>query len=102
MTYVEKYFKRADVQEIISFILYGGECTRFEKKSCETRLEDAENRTYDEISKLLRDGIAQEKAMSEIHDFMSVAQNVYMEIGMHVGVKIANQLLNSQNNSRGT
>lgn len=93
MSYISDIFSRADIQKIRGFLLHGAEET-IDPRPYKERIERA-NKAF--IDRLRRD-YPNERDLEEIagfvYNYVSVTEDVYMEIGLQIGASLAVQSLN--------
>lgn len=94
MNYTDNIFKRADIQQIRSFLMTGDEC-RTEHGTFEERIEEAERPVNERIHKEFPDESDYEDVMGLIYCYTSVIQDVYMEIGLMTGSILSSQVYRS-------
>ena len=87
-----KVFERLDIQQIRGF-LQCGELEKASPKSYEQRISKAQ----EQINKRLKEIIHNEKefieAESEVNDYVSVCEDVYMEMGIKCGAILIMNLI---------
>ena len=90
MNYIDKIFARVDMQQIREFRLHGVEGST-DARSYVERIENA----HKAFSARLHKDYPNEKDFEEIaqpiYDYVTVIENVYMEIGLQVGAILAAQ-----------
>jgi len=90
-------FKRADLHQISSFILFQEQAIT-QAESYEERLEKAKKITSDILEEVTLGKMSVSEAQIELVDAFDIYQEVYMEIGMKVGSRILVQLLFKDDN----
>ena len=93
MDYTKTIFERLNLQHIREFLLNGAECVNVSDQTYEQRLEGSWKPVLKMLNKRFRNTAEKEKAISQIHNYASTNQNVYMEIGMQCGIMLITQLL---------
>lgn len=78
MDYIEQIFARAELQQICSFLLYGTEREEAALRHVISRLQARLPEDEDELSNL-------------VCAYGAACQDVYMEIGLQIGAKLAVQ-----------
>ena len=79
-----------------AFLLYGAEGMKISRATYYERLEDADKRLTTKIKAKFPDAADQAKLLDDILEYSAEIENVYMEIGMQCGAKLAQQLLDGQ------
>lgn len=89
MNYFDNIMKRANVMELRAFLLDGAELGEIDSRSYEERLDSA----YKLLGKhyTFSDGYSADD--DEVIEALAIFQDVYTEIGMRAGAKIALELL---------
>lgn len=99
MSYISEIFKRANIQDIASFFMYGTECGNLSFKSYEERLNEADENIHKFIVDEPLNMERQDK--NNLFDcimlYVNIKENVYMEIGLQCGFLLASQIFNSNN-----
>lgn len=93
MNYTFEIFNRLNIQHIREFLLHGVECFDISDKSYEDRIEELEKAVIKRVESEFPDRKESEVVISEIYNYASAVESVYMEIGMKCGAVIAIQLL---------
>lgn len=93
MSYTSEIFKRVNLQHIREFLLSGTECLEVSEKSYEERIKEAHKKAIGLIEARVSDVEECEAVVSEVYNYATVVEMVYMEIGMQCGVALAVQLL---------
>lgn len=88
-------FKRADLRQISSFILFGEE-TEIKTGSYAKQIEEARNLAYEILEKLSEGEINISTAKLELSDVFDIYEEICTEIGMKLGAKLLNQLLDNE------
>ena len=91
MNYIGEIFTRADIQKIRGFLLMGTEETRVDPRPYEERIESAHNKFQERLRKDYPDRKALEEVTERIYHYASTIEDVYMEIGLQIGVILAAQ-----------
>ncbi|MDD4414461.1 MAG: hypothetical protein PHR14_07960 [Oscillospiraceae bacterium] len=95
MSYIDDIFTRLDIQHIREFLLHGVEECNVSDKSYYERLKSAERISTSFLRSFYTDNSDYEESTMPVFSYISVVEEVYMEIGMQCGVKLAMQLLES-------
>ncbi len=93
MNYIDTIFQRLDIQQMCEFLMRGTGLKDISGKSCYDRLEDAQKEMRVFFQNKFPDMNECEKVTTVIYSYAGVCEEVYMEIGMMCGVKLALQLL---------
>ena len=93
MNYTSEIFNRLNIQHIREFLLHGVECFDISDKSYEDRIEELEKAVIKRVESEFPDRKKSEAVVSEIYNYVSAVESVYMEIGMKCGAALAAQLL---------
>lgn len=91
MDYISQIFKRADLQQIRSFLLYGAEEMCVDPRPYRERIESAYRALSARMHRDYPDEEQFEEAMRPIYDYAGTVEAVYMEIGLQVGGILAAQ-----------
>ena len=91
MNYINEIFKRADIQQIRSFLMNGDEC-RIERGTYEERIEKAERTVYERMRKEFPENKDYEDVMGLVYCYASAVEDVYMEIGLLIGSVLSSQV----------
>lgn len=90
MNYITEIFERADIRHIREFLLYGSKCREPDNSTYKQRLENSLNNALTLARGCFPEGCEQ------LEDKLLIAANaheqVYMEIGIQVGMKLAVQI----------
>ena len=89
MNYTFEIFNRLNIQHIREFLLHGVECFDISDKSYEDRIEELEKAVIKRVESEFPDRKESEVVMSEIYNYASAVESVYMEIGMKCGMALA-------------
>jgi len=91
MNYTSEIFSRVNLQHIREFLLNGAECLEISDKSYEDRIAVS----HDKVIKLIETGFPDikecEDVVSEVYNYATTIEEVYMEIGMQCGAALAIQ-----------
>jgi uncharacterized protein YfdQ (DUF2303 family) len=93
MNYIETALKRANMQDLRSFILHGAEELCMYDESYEERLDNATASMYIRLKALHPDAEEQQDVINDFNYALSNYQDVYTEIGMKLGAKLILELL---------
>lgn len=91
MSYVDEVFRRADIQQIQNFLLYGVEGD-IDPRSYVERLETPKKQWATKLKERYLDQTEYEEIGNLIFEYADVIQDVYMEIGLQVGAILATQV----------
>ena len=99
MSYISEIFKRANIQDIASFLMFGTECGNLSFKSYEERLHEADENIHRVI---VDEPLNMEKQESKplfdrIMLYVSIKECIYMEIGLQCGFLLASQIFSNNN-----
>lgn len=95
MSYISDIFDRLNLQQIREFLLHGVECIDLSDKSYKQRLSEAEKTAIDLIIQHFPNMKEYEKITTEVYNYGTASQNVFMEIGLQCGMLLALQLFPS-------
>ena len=93
MTYIDEIFGRVNMQQIRQFLLHGLQCDEVTPKTYKQRIDAMEQSISDMVKRRYSDEEEREEVLEEIHGFVSVMEDVYMEIGMQCGSILTAQLM---------
>lgn len=93
MNYTSEIFNRMNIQHIVEFLLNGTECFDISDKSYEDRIEELHKEAIGRVERGFPGRKESEAVISEIYNYVSAVESVYMEIGMKCGVALAIKLL---------
>lgn len=93
MNYTSEIFSRLNAQHIREFLLHGVECFDISDKSYEDRIEELHKEAIKRVESGFTDKEESEAVVSDIYNYVSEVESVYMEIGMKCGVALAVQFL---------
>lgn len=100
MNYIDEIFERADIQKIREFFLHGGE-GNIDPRSYKERTESAQEK----LTVRLHEEYPNEQKYGEtiglVYNYVSAIEEVYMEIGLQLGGKIAVQICQNFNAAAG-
>ena len=93
MNHHEKIFSRATIQQICTFLLYGGEGC-FDRTPCPYK-QHKEN-AYEEMTAVLRekypDEMELDKVVGAVGIYTGTIEEIYFEIGFRIGLQHAEEL----------
>lgn len=92
MNYISEIFERADIQKIRGFLLHGAEETT-DPRPYKERIERANRAFIDRLRKDYPNERDLEEIAGFVYNYVSVTEDVYMEIGLQVGAILAVQSL---------
>jgi len=95
MSYINKIFERATVQQIVSFILCGTESNIISTKSYKERLDEVGFPVIQAIKEHFHDIASKEDFEHMVLDSWSEYESVFLEIGIFVGAKLSLQYLSN-------
>ncbi len=87
MDFVNKMFERADLGQIVSFILYGSESYTEEKDTYAERLKQAEKEFIELVREKFKDFDTQNEMEMAFTKALSVWESVYCELGIKFAAK---------------
>jgi len=93
LSYIDEIFTRLDIQHIREFLLHSVECVEINDKSYRQRIDDSRKTAIAMIQAKFPDEDESIKITDEVYDYASACEEVYMEIGMQCGAKLAMQLV---------
>lgn len=98
MSFIKEYLSRADLQEIRTYI-QGAEGTgKIDTRTYKQRLEDGRKPLLDFLKGLYSDSWEYENQTSAIvADALGTYEDVYLEVGIKIGARIAYQLFCEDN-----
>lgn len=91
MSYVNEVFRRADIQQIQNFLLYGVEGD-IDPRSYVERLEAPKKQWTAKLQERYLNQTEYEEICNLIFEYGSTMQDVYMEIGLQIGAILAAQV----------
>lgn len=89
MNYFDDVMKRANVMQLRAFLLDGAELQKVESRSYEERLDSA----YKLLGKHYTFSEGYSEDDDEVIEALAIFQDVYTELGLRAGAKIALELL---------
>ena len=92
MDFTREMFERADLKQIVGFILYGSECYTDEKYTYTERLRQAEKEFFELIQEKFKDFDTQNEICIAFSKALCVWENVYCELGIKFAAKILSDL----------
>lgn len=92
MNYTDEIFLRADIQHIREFLLHGAEEWNIDPRTYKERLESIQKCMTNRLHKEYPDMAEYEEITGLVYDYVSVVEEVYMEIGLQVGTILAAQV----------
>lgn len=93
MSYIDSIFERADIKQIVSFLLCGTENNIISTKSYKERLDESGSPVIKAINEHFHDNTVKEDFEHMVLDSWSEYESVFLEIGMLVGAKLALQYI---------
>ncbi|MPN36775.1 hypothetical protein SDC9_184286 [bioreactor metagenome] len=93
MGYISEIFERANIQHIREFLLNGGELLEVNPAPYEQRLADDLKKALGMVQAYIPE--EHEQIQNTILQAVSSYEDVYMEIGLQVGIRLAMQIYNS-------
>lgn len=94
MGYIEDIFYRANLQQIRGFLLDGTGPLFVHSENYKTRLDNAYIKYRDTLLKLFPDMEEDSELISDFTSAITACEEVYMEIGIKVGIILANEFKN--------
>lgn len=91
MKYLDEIFKRADIQQIQNFLLYGVEGD-IDPRSYVERLETPKKQWATKLRERYLDQTEYEEISNLIFEYSGAVQDVYMEIGLQIGAILTAQV----------
>lgn len=91
--YIKDAFARMDLQQTISFLLFGSEDFAEETHPYWDVLKNSSDPIYKRLESIYPDGIELDRATADLSLAISAHEHVYMEIGMKAGARLVHQLL---------
>jgi len=91
--YIKDAFERMNLQQTISFLLYGSDDYAEETQPYEETLKQSSDPIYRRLESIYPDGIELDKAAADLSIALTAYQHVYMELGMKAGARLVHQLL---------
>lgn len=93
MNFIERYLARANIQEIRTYIQGAEAIGEIDTRTYSQRLESGRKPLLDFLKELYPDPWEYEKKLSGIlADMLGAYEDVYLEVGMKVGARMAYQL----------
>jgi len=92
MNYIDDIFKRTNLQHLQSFLLQGNDCGEINNKAYKQRIDEARKAAFKKIEEKF-DNEELDDIAGNIFDYVSVVQDVHMEIGIICGAKLMIELL---------
>lgn len=96
MSYIDEIFTRLDIQHIREFLLHGVEECNISEKSYHERLKNAEKTASGYLRSFYDGNDEYEEKSMPVFNYISVVEEVYMEIGMQCGAALAMQLFGGE------
>jgi len=94
MDYIENTLKRANIQSLREYLLYGVEDSNYTSKSYEVRIKEAYDRLINLIKEYDKEG-ENSKLYLVISNVIDEYEKVYMELGMQAGFRLARDIQKS-------
>jgi len=91
--YIKDTFERMNLQQTISFLLYGSDDYAEETQPYGETLKQSSDPIYRRLESIYPDGIELDKAAADLSIALTAYQHVYMELGMKAGARLIHQLL---------
>ena len=91
MGYINEALKRASIQSLREYFLYGVNEDNYSAKSYEIRIEKAYEKWRDVVKKYDED-IESSELYSVFSDVLTEHEHVYMELGLQAGFKLAREI----------
>jgi len=94
MSLITKLFERVNLQHIREFLLHGVECCNIQNGDYETRIETAEKNYQKMLLEHIPDLKDDSELSYELSNLLTEYENVYMELGMQVGIMLTEEFKN--------
>lgn len=91
MNYMDEIYKRTDIQQIREFLLHGVEC-KTDPRSYDERTKSVEKKVTARLLGVCSDQKEYEEISGLVYHYVSVVEDVYMEIGLQMGAILAAQV----------
>lgn len=91
--YINEAFERMNLQQLISFFLFGTDDFTEETHPYKTTLKKKCDPIYKRLDTIYPDGEERDTAAADLSLALSAYERVYMEIGMKAGARLLHQLL---------
>ena len=92
MNYIDELFARANLQQIVSFLLYESDKIDLDPRPYWERLEHAAETVYRQVSVICPEREEYEKMMEALYLYVNTEEEVYLEIGLQVGLSLAMEI----------
>lgn len=92
----EQVLKRADIQQLRSFLLYGQPCAESAQASYLERIEKPQQAVMEFIQAQYPDRQTFEPIQDVVLDAISAFKDVFLELGMQAGIKLMLQPLDER------
>lgn len=92
MNYIDEIFLRGDIQQIREFLLHGAGEPNIDPRPYAERTGSAFKRVIAQLRGACTDEEEYKKAVNLVYDYVSVVEEVYMEIGLQLGAILAAQV----------
>lgn len=93
MTNIAGIFKRLNIQELREFLFHGVECSEYDNRTYNERVEIPYQDLCEILHREFPDLKKYEAMLNIIYEYSEAIKDVYMEIGLQSGFTLANQLL---------
>lgn len=93
MSYISEIFDRANIQQIREFLLHGTGGANLQHSSYNQRLEETRKSAINKIKARFLDMEEYEPIAEELYQALDTCEEVYMEIGLQVGMMLAIQFM---------
>ncbi|MDL2231981.1 hypothetical protein LJC63_00175 [Ruminococcaceae bacterium OttesenSCG-928-L11] len=91
--YIKEAFARMNLQQAISFLLYGSDDYPEETHPYRETLKQGSDPIYKRLESIYPDGIELDRAAADLSMALTAYEYVYMELGMKAGARLVHQLL---------
>lgn len=91
INYIDEIFSRADIQQIRAFLLHGVDEINLDPRPYKERIDAAHRAVTVRLRRDYPDEEDFEEITGYIYDYAAAIENVYMEIGLQVGIILAAQ-----------
>lgn len=91
--YIKEAFDRMNLQQTISFLLYGSDDYAEETHPYRDVLKNSSEPIHKRLESIYPDGSELDEAAAELSQALTAYEYVYMELGMKAGARLLHQLL---------
>ncbi|MDL2218692.1 hypothetical protein LJC27_08580 [Christensenellaceae bacterium OttesenSCG-928-M15] len=93
MDYIKEAFGRMNLQQMISFLLFGTDDFAEETHPYRDRLKRNSDPIYRRLESIYPDEAELDKAAADLSQALTAYEHIYMELGMKAGARLLHQLL---------